>query len=144
METEKLKGSQVIDFPSKTENITLVERLVDEVCEEYKINEDYYGNILIALTEAVNNAIHHGNNKDSEKMISVSFQPAVQQGRLSFKVADEGPGFDYENLPDPTEPENLEKISGRGVFLMSKLADEIEFHQNGSIVELHFQAIGAK
>ena len=65
-ETEK-----VIEFASNTDNISLVEKLVDKICEEFKIKEYFYGNILIALTEAVNNAIVHGNKLDETKMVRV-------------------------------------------------------------------------
>ncbi len=136
MEEPTVPTTQKIDFPSRTENLTLIEKMVDEVCEEHKINEDYYGNILIALTEAVNNAIQHGNKKDSNKMISVAYQSNAK--KLVFTVKDEGEGFDYDNLPDPTEPANLEKTNGRGVFLMRNLADEVSFYDEGSKVELNF------
>lgn len=128
--------SKTIEIRSKIENITLVEKLVDDICEAYGVGEDYYGNILIAMTEAVNNAITHGNKQDPEKMVRVKF--VEDDDVLKFVVEDEGPGFDYENLPDPTSPENLEKPNGRGVFLMSKLADDIEFDETGAVVELSF------
>ena len=128
---------QEIDFPSQAENIHLVEKLIDDVCEELNVHEDHYGNILIALTEAVNNAIHHGNSLDPTKKTFVS----CGQGKniIKFTVKDEGPGFDYDNLPDPTDPENIEKPNGRGIFLMKNLADEINFEENGRVVELIFQ-----
>lgn len=125
-----------IAFPSKAENINLAERLIDELCVKHSVNEDLYGNILIAITEAVNNAIHHGNKLDPEKMVSLGY--GVQGSKLSVLITDEGPGFDYENLPDPTEPENIEKPHGRGVFLMRALADEVAFEQNGAEVEMTF------
>lgn len=125
-----------IDFPSKAENINLAERLIDDLCAKHSVNEDLYGNILIAITEAVNNAIHHGNKLDPEKKVSLGY--GVQGSKLSVSIADEGPGFDYENLPDPTEPENIEKPHGRGVFLMKALADEVAFEQNGAEVEMTF------
>ncbi|NND76685.1 MAG: ATP-binding protein [Flavobacteriales bacterium] len=128
--------SKTIEIRSKIENITLVEKLVDDICEAYGVGEDYYGNILIAMTEAVNNAITHGNKKDPDKMVRIKF--VEDDDVLKFVIEDEGPGFDYENLPDPTSPENLEKPNGRGVFLMSKLADEIEFDETGAHVELSF------
>jgi len=137
MEEQTTTKGQKIDFPSKVENIALVEKLVDTVCESLRINEDYYGNILIALTEAVNNAIQHGNNHDPAKHITVAYINKPEQ--ICFTVADEGGGFNFENLPDPTDPENIEKPHGRGVFLMRNLADEVVFHQNGSIVELNFR-----
>lgn len=128
---------QNIDFPSEAENIYLVEKLVDNVCEELKIHEDNYGNILIALTEAVNNAIHHGNKLDPNKKTMVAC--GQNENKLKFRVEDEGLGFDFDNLPDPTDPENIEKPNGRGIFLMKNLADEVSFEENGRIVELTFE-----
>ena len=57
----------------------------------------------------------------------------------SLAIKDEGEGFDFNNLPDPTAPENLEKPTGRGVFLMKNLSDLVVFSDNGSVVEIHFK-----
>lgn len=121
---------------SKTDNLRLVERLIDDVCQIYNVNEDSYGNILIAVTEAVNNAICHGNKNNPDKIVQIGFESSGNQ--LTFKIKDEGPGFDYANLPDPTDPANLEKLNGRGVFLMKNLSDKIEFSNNGKEVALSF------
>jgi serine/threonine-protein kinase RsbW len=129
--------SNEIRFASKTENIAIVEKLIDEVTEAFEISEDHYGNMLISLTEAVNNAIVHGNKLDEGKEVRVSYE---REGKmLRFHIEDQGPGFDYENLPDPTAPENREKPNGRGVFLMRNLADDCEFHDDGKIVQLDFE-----
>ena len=121
---------------STPDNIRLVERMIDDVCQVYKINEDAYGNILIAVTEAVNNAIAHSNKNNPDKIVHIDFTSG--DTHLTFKIKDEGPGFDYANLPDPTDPANIDKINGRGVFLMKNLADKIEFHNNGTEVSLSF------
>jgi serine/threonine-protein kinase RsbW len=118
-------------------NISQIEAFVQRIVERYKINPDKYGNILISLTEAVNNAIIHGNCKDQS--ITVKIQLDRQNDRIAFRVSDEGCGFDYRSLPDPTAPENLMRIGGRGVFLMRQLADDLKFHNNGSTVEIHFK-----
>lgn len=136
MATDLLPIMHSIDFPSKAENIHLVEKLIDAVCEEHKVGEDHYGNILIAMTEAVNNAIHHGNGLNPDKKTKVEFDRTETQ--IIFTVIDEGTGFDYDNLPDPTAPENIEKPNGRGIFLMKNLADEINFEDEGRRVELIF------
>lgn len=128
--------AQKLELESTIESLKEVEKLVDQVCADYKVNEDYYGNILIAVTEAVNNAIIHGNKQNPDKKYSVTFKPAEDQ--LIFTVADQGDGFDYNNLPDPTDPENIEKPNGRGVFLMKHLADKIEFEDNGRKVHISF------
>lgn len=134
--TEDVHFTQRIAFPAKAENIALAEKLIDEACAKYNVHESLYGNILIALTEAVNNAIHHGNRLDATKQVSLGYR--AEHDKLVFVVGDDGPGFDHENLPDPTDPQNIEKPHGRGVFLMRALADSVEFSDNGATAELTF------
>lgn len=125
-----------LSISSSLDNLTTVEDYVDMVCTNNDISKDHYGNIIIAVTEAVNNAITHGNKKDIDKKVFLRFITAKEG--LSIVVSDEGPGFNFDNLPDPTAPENLEIEHGRGVFLMRALADNIEFENNGSSVKLTF------
>jgi serine/threonine-protein kinase RsbW len=125
-----------IEIPSISENIRMIESFIDNAKEKYQLNDDIYGNIMIAVTEAVNNAIKHGNQGISSKNVSLSL--ALEEGLIKFRVEDEGIGFDYEHLPDPTAPENLEKPGGRGIFLMKHLADEVAFNEKGKVVELSF------
>ena len=126
-------------FDSKPENIAVVERLIDQLSEQHSIIPEHYGNVLIAMTEGVNNAIVHGNKLDPDKSVTVVC--AVDDKNLVFRISDEGPGFDFDNLPDPTAPENIEKPHGRGVFLMKHLADECAFEDGGRIVELTFHNV---
>jgi serine/threonine-protein kinase RsbW len=128
--------TKALKIESKLENINVIEDLINEVCEKYKIEEDQYGNVLISMTEAVTNAIIHGNKSNPAKFVDVSY--SIEDDSLKFTVKDEGTGFDYNNLPDPTAPENIEKPTGRGIFLMKSLADSVDFHDNGRIVELSF------
>jgi serine/threonine-protein kinase RsbW len=130
---------KTIKFASKAENITIVEKFIDDLRSEINIGDDVYGNILISLTEAANNAMLHGNDADESKMVEISYSLDERGKNLSFIVKDEGPGFDYNNLPDPTAPENLERTSGRGVFLMMQLADMVVFSDNGATVEMQFR-----
>ena len=125
-----------LSFASKVENINLVEKLVDDICAKHEVNEDNYGNVLIAITEAVNNAIHHGNKSNPLAEVKVSYD--IKGNELIFIVEDEGPGFDYDSLPDPTDPKNIEKPHGRGVFLMKNLSDKITFLEEGSSVKMVF------
>lgn len=125
-----------IEIGSDLKFMTEVELLIDTVCEDLKLNEDHYGNILIAVTEAVNNAIVHGNHSDEDKMVKVGV--SKEEEKVIFTVADEGKGFDFSSLPDPTSPENIEKPDGRGIFLMKNLADEVNFGLNGSKVSITF------
>jgi serine/threonine-protein kinase RsbW len=128
-----------LTFPSITANVQLVEAFVEELRNEFSIGDEAYGNVLISLTEAVNNAIIHGNQSDPSKEEEVSCSHDSKHKTISFIVKDKGPGFDYNNLPDPTSPENLEKTSGRGVFLIMQLADLVIFSDNGATLEMQFR-----
>jgi serine/threonine-protein kinase RsbW len=125
-----------ISIPSEYSEVSKVESLVDRVCNDLGIQEDFYGNVLIAVTEAVNNGIQHGNAFDSQLLVSVGV--GDKSDEFCFTVKDQGRGFDYANLPDPTSPENLEKENGRGIFLMQSLADEVVFEDNGRTVNIYF------
>lgn len=127
---------QKLKIESTADNLRLVERLIEDVCEIYNVSEDNFGNILIAVTEAVNNAIHHGNKGNPAKSVQIGFENLEK--KITFTVSDEGQGFDYNGLPDPTDPENIDKPNGRGVFLMKNLADKVEFNRNGQEVHLTF------
>jgi len=125
-----------LKIASKTDSLHIVEKFVDDFSVNCNIDHDVYGNLLIAALEATNNAITHGNKLNEEKQVEIVF--AMDDQKIVLTVKDEGPGFDFKNIPDPTSPENVENMSGRGVFLMTKLSDEIEFEGNGSFVKMTF------
>lgn len=136
MLTSVIKMEKSILIESKIENINKIERIIDEVSEEAKINSEVYGKMLIATVEAVNNSIVHGNKEDDSKTVKVEF--LVVDDTISIFIEDEGPGFNFYNVPDPTTPENIENIHGRGVYLMKHLADDVIFHGKGNRVEIKF------
>ena len=125
-----------IEIPSLSENIRIIESFIDNAKERFKLNDDIYGNIMVAVTESVNNAIRHGNKSNKDKNVTISL--SLNDKLLKFTVEDEGDGFDFQNLPDPTSPENIAKPGGRGIFLMRHLCDEVKFIDQGRIVELSF------
>ncbi len=133
------EGFTLIDslsIPSDLSNLSLVESLIDKACQQVAVDEDNYGNVLIAVTEAVNNAIIHGNKMDNSKSVNIGFYD--EGSSFGFEIVDGGTGFDFENLPDPTAPENIEKENGRGIFLMRNLADEVLFNETGNRVSVIF------
>lgn len=125
-----------IQIPSLVENIRVVESFIDNSKDTFHIEDDIYGNIMVAVTEAVNNAIRHGNKFDKDKTVLLCL--SIDHDRVKFEIEDQGPGFDFDNLQDPTAPENLENPGGRGIFLIRHLADEVEFTKEGRKVELTF------
>ncbi len=129
-----------IGVPSNFDHLSNVEGLIDRICASTGVSDDNYGNVLIAVTEAFNNAVVHGNNGDDTK--SVHVRVSQNDDELCFVVKDQGPGFDFENVIDPTAPENIEKENGRGIYLMRHLADEVEFDKNGTEVAIYFKRNG--
>ena len=128
---------RTLKLPSNVESISSVENLIDEISIELALNEDLYGNVLISVTEAVNNAIQHGNRYQNELMVTVLVFDGSDA--FCFSVSDEGGGFDFLNLPDPTAPQNILNENGRGVYLMQNLADEVVFEDGGKTVLLYFK-----
>ena len=126
-----------VKIPSIKENVSVVESFIENVGEKIRIEESIYGNVLVSVTEAVNNAIVHGNKEDKNKKVRL----ALKQNKKSvrFIVEDEGMGFDHNTLPDPTNPKNIEKVKGRGIFLIKSLSDKTTFKQGGRVVEMLFK-----
>lgn len=127
---------KTLKLPSVPKSIVKVESYVQLVANRYKIKPDKFPNILITLTEAVNNAIIHGNNQDASKYVNIRLRETTTG--LCFQICDEGNGFNPSDIPDPTSPENIECCGGRGVFLMKELSDHIDYDENGRIVNIHF------
>lgn len=126
-----------LNIPSEIGNLSLVEKAIDELSLELDLSDEVYGNVLVATMEATNNAIIHGNNSDPDKLVKIEI--LFEQKELRVHIEDQGVGFDYSTVPDPTAPENLEKINGRGIFLMERLSDEIVYLEDGRIVVLKFR-----
>ena len=127
----------VVRIPSIKENVSVVESFIENVGEKIQIEESIYGNVLVSVTEAVNNAIVHGNKEDKNKKVKLELKKNKKSVR--FVVEDEGVGFDHENLPDPTNPKNIDKVKGRGVFLIKRLSDKTKFKKGGRSVEMLFK-----
>ena len=127
----------MLTIPSIPSRIAEVETFLQKTVKNSRISPNRYPDMLISLTEAVNNAIIHGNKEDHSKVVKI--QMIHNRRQIKIIVKDEGGGFNINQVPDPTAPENIECCGGRGVYIMSRLADTIKFQDNGSTVEMHFQ-----
>jgi serine/threonine-protein kinase RsbW len=128
-----------IRIESEVENLRIVENAIDEATSVIGISQDNYGKILVSAMEAVNNAIVHGNKSVPEKIVDVEI--TSKNDELMITVTDQGPGFKPDKVPDPTTPENIEELNGRGIYLMSHLADKIEYNSKGNSVTMTFKNI---
>ena len=128
-----------IRIESSVGSLRIVENAIDEATTVIGISQDNYGKILVSVMEAVNNAILHGNHSNPEKMVDIEIY--FKSNELTISVTDEGPGFRPETVPDPTTPENIEALNGRGIYLMSHLADKIVYSEKGNSVTMTFKNI---
>jgi serine/threonine-protein kinase RsbW len=113
-----------------------VEEFLNSLFNQFNLSRKLYCKIYISVSEAVNNAIQHGNKTDINKSVIVRF--LENSDTFTFIIQDEGIGFDFNNLIDPTLTDNLHNESGRGIFFMKKYADYVHFTNKGSCVQLIF------
>jgi serine/threonine-protein kinase RsbW len=115
-----------IEIPSDPNNLITVEEFVHYFGKELNIEEDKLQNLLLSVTEATTNAIMHANKCDLDKKVTIDVTDTGD--KLIVKIIDEGKGFDPGKVPDPTNPENLLKDSGRGIYLMRFYMDEVTYN----------------
>ncbi len=124
-------------LPSRIESIEEAAVKAAQVAERLGIDEAAMFGIDLAVREAVTNAVKHGNKLDETKNVSVSFRSSTDV--FVITVIDQGAGFNPVDVPDPTDPQNLLKSSGRGIFFMRNFMDEVEWgkmSEGGTIVRL--------
>ncbi len=122
------------EFPSA---ISLMHSILDYLMKRVEKNgivDAENSNLFIALDEAFVNAIKHGNKFDADKIVRISAEVSPTEAR--FTIEDEGEGFDVNAIPDPCDPENLFKTSGRGVLIIHNIMDEVQFNERGNRVTM--------
>ena len=125
-----------LSSPSEIGNIIKVENFIESFTETFNLQPELFGKISLSVIEAVNNAILSGNKLSADKLVTL--EAWMDPEKFYVSVADEGEGFDYTHIPDPTLPDNLTKDAGRGLYLMKTLTDELVFENDGSKVTLVF------
>lgn len=121
-------------LPSRLEHVNA---FIKEALDQFgrlSLPEDDVFHLKLALEEALTNAMRHGNRLDPDLFVDVSVE--LERERLVMSVKDEGGGFDFSKIPDPTQQDNKEKPSGRGVFLIKQLMNEVEFFDGGSGIKM--------
>lgn len=121
-------------IPSNRKNIHRVEDFFRSVNESYGLSDEKLHALLVAVTEAVNNGIIHGNKNDETKNVTVTC--GLDAGLLTVKIRDEGTGFDPSSLSNPLEEQNLLSTGGRGVFLMRAFMESVDYNAAGNEVTM--------
>ena len=105
-----------------------------ECLSSKQLSEDFKFDVRLACEEAIINAIKYGNKSNPNKSVNIDCH--ISQEAVAISIKDEGEGFDYKNLPDPTEDQNLFKNGGRGLFLIHKIMDKVEFNSKGNRITM--------
>jgi serine/threonine-protein kinase RsbW len=120
------QSNYYLEIESSPNNLIIVEEFVNYFAVDIGLDEEKINGLLLAVTEATTNAIIHGNKNNSLKLVKIYV--TVEKSFLTIKIKDEGNGFDPSIVPDPTNPENLLKDSGRGLYLMRVYMDEMSIN----------------
>lgn len=110
---------------SRFENIEVAERALVDLCHRAGCAEDEEYWLVTALREAVANAVRHGNRQEPSRLVRIAY--TIANSTVTIRVEDEGDGFDPADIPDPTDPENLLRPSGRGIFYMRQFMNRVDF-----------------
>ncbi len=119
-----------LQLNSTYEDSEKIPDFVSDIQKKSQLEDDSTGNLMLLLSEAVTNAIVHGNKLDESKKVEVVVQ--VKPDRIISTVKDHGEGFDPESANNPLKEENLMKESGRGIFLIKEISDSVDYLENGT------------
>lgn len=139
-ENNNLLDKEILIITSDLKELKKIENFSQHISQKAKLSEEQSDNLAIVLTELVHNAIVHGNKMISDKKVIV--KASYFDDHIQVSIQDEGSGFEPSHLQNPTNPENIWKESGRGIFLVKNLIDRVEFHPSDSgtkivITEFH-------
>jgi len=123
-----------VSIPSDPAEARRIQQDIEQALKEQQYSEKDIFSIRLALEEALVNAIKHGNQMDRGKRVHIAYQ--VRPEHFDIVIADEGPGFDPGDVPDPTAPENLERCCGRGLMLMRHYMTEVNYNCRGNSVRM--------
>ena len=131
-----MKQIFTLTINSDLHNVEQVEPFLERFKSQCGLDDRLYYDVLVVLTEAVNNSIIHGNGRDPDKKVQII--GIIEEERIEFVVEDEGRGFDFNNVPDPTCERLIAQPNGRGVHIMRNLADYLDYTEKGRKVRIQF------
>jgi serine/threonine-protein kinase RsbW len=131
-----MRKRRELKLPSKIDSIRTIEEFSERISDEYFLNDSYFGNIITSLSEAVENAIVHGNKMDEKKTVRIILEEKDEG--LMFTVIDQGEGFDHKQYSESI-PEGKK---GEGIFLIRSLADEVSIKDGGRVISMLFRISG--
>jgi serine/threonine-protein kinase RsbW len=123
-----------LNVPSSLRWVHILHAVITEILSQMSLDEESSDQINLAVVEAGTNAIKHGNQENPEKRAYFEF--IIQPDQFTVVIQDEGQGFNREQVPDPMQPENLFKSSGRGIFLIESCMDDVTYEKSGTLIKM--------
>ena len=133
----KPNAPKILVIKSNISELKNVEIFLQKTFEEWNISQKNFNSVFLCVSEAVVNSIEHGNRNDKNKTVSIRVDCVEQQ--IDVCVYDEGEGFDFNNIIDPTLKENIKKESGRGIHIIKSLTKEVEYNEIGNRIEFKIE-----
>jgi serine/threonine-protein kinase RsbW len=128
---------KILVIKSDVSELKKVENLLVDIFNEFNFERKYFNRIYLCISEAVLNAIKHGNKNDLKKNVSIAVECTLQD--INVEIEDEGSGFDINKVKDPTCNENVKNESGRGIFIIRKLSNKIEYNEKGNRIQFKIE-----
>ncbi len=128
------KPPKILVIKSDVSELKNVEFFLKNVLDEFNLTQKYFNKIYLCISEAVINSIKHGNKNDLNKSVSIGIN--CNKNLINVDIEDEGEGFDFKNVEDPTLKSNLKKESGRGILLIKNMCDTLEYNQKGNRLQI--------
>lgn len=124
---------KILLIKSDISELIKVEIFLMDILKEFKLSQKYFNRIYLCISEAVVNSIKHGNKEDKNKEVLISVDCNNQE--IQIQVEDEGDGFDYAKVQNPTEIPNIKNESGRGIFIIKNMSNKLEYNEKGNSIK---------
>lgn len=128
---------EILVIKSDVTELKKVENFLKDIFSEYNLEQKYFIKLYLCISEAVVNSIKHGNKNDENKTVLIVLDCDIEE--INVQIEDEGEGFDFNNIKDPTSNENLKNESGRGIFIIRNLSDKMEYNEKGNIIQFKIE-----
>jgi serine/threonine-protein kinase RsbW len=127
------KPPEILIIKSETSELKKVEYFLEDIFNRNNLSKKYFNKLYLCVSEAIINAIKHGNRNDLNKKVIIKISCLTHE--MEVLIEDEGEGFNRSILQNPTTTENIRKESGRGIFIIENLTDKIEFNEKGNRIQ---------
>ena len=124
---------EILIIKSETSELKKVEYFLEDIFKRNNLSKEYFNRLYLCVSEAIINAIKHGNRNDLNKKVIIKISCLTHE--MEVLIEDEGEGFNRSILQNPTTTENIRKESGRGIFIIENLTDKIEFNEKGNRIQ---------